>query len=89
MAHLGAPLPNSFLIILDDLIRALHEIGLWIALAKLMERSTHPCFLKLIALLCPAARQVDTQNGILPEMRSMAEKVMWNVLGKNQKTADA
>ena len=54
-----------------------------------MERSTHPCFLKLIALHCPAARQVDTQNGILPEMRSMAEKVMWNVLGKNQKTADA
>jgi Flp pilus assembly protein TadD/uncharacterized membrane protein YheB (UPF0754 family) len=66
-----------------------HRIKLGPALAELMEQSPHASFLKLIALaLRAAAGEAETLDGIPPELRTMAEEVMRDILAQDRKAVE-
>lgn len=66
--------------------RECHGIGLGPALAELMAQSPHASFLKPIALaLRAAAGEADALDGIPPELRTMAEEVMRDILPQDRK----
>lgn len=61
--------------------RECHGIGLGPALAELMAQSAHASFLKPIALaLRTAAGEAEALDGIPPELRTMAEEVMRDIM---------
>jgi len=66
--------------------RECHGIGMGPALAELMEQSPHASFLKPIALaLRAAAGEAEALDGIPPELRTMAEEVMRDILAQDRK----
>ncbi|MDS4071198.1 MAG: tetratricopeptide repeat protein, partial [Candidatus Competibacter sp.] len=66
--------------------RECHGIGLGSALAELMAQSAHASFLKPLALaLRAAAGQAEALDGIPPELRTMAEEVMRDILAQDRK----
>jgi predicted ArsR family transcriptional regulator len=66
--------------------RECHGIGLGPALAELMAQSAHASFLKPIALgLRAASGEAEALDGIPPELRTMAEEVMRDVLAQDRK----
>lgn len=66
--------------------RECHGIGLGPALAELMAESPHANFLKPIALaLRAAAGEAEALDGIPPELRTMAEEVMRDILTQDRK----
>ncbi len=63
-----------------------HGIGLGPALAELMTQSAHASFLKPIALALRAASgEVEALDGIPPELRTMAQEVMRDILAQDRK----
>lgn len=66
--------------------RECHGVGLGLALAALMAQSAHADFLKPLALaLRAAAGEAEALDGIPPEMRTMAEEVMRDILAQDRK----
>ena len=66
--------------------RECYGIGLGPALAELMAQSPHASFLKPIALaLRAAAGEAEALDGIPPELRTMAEEVMRDILPQDRK----
>lgn len=73
---------------LQEQARECHGIDLGPALAELMAQSAHASFLKPIALaLRAAAGEAEALDGIPPELRTMAEEVMRDILAQDQKAA--
>ena len=63
-----------------------HRIGLGSALAELMAQSAHASFLKPIALaLRTAAGEAEALDGIPPELRTMVEEVLRDILAQDRK----
>ena len=72
---------------LRDQTRKCHRIGLGSTLAELMAQSAHAGFLKPITLaLRAAAGETEALDGIPPELRTMAEEVMRDILTEDRKT---
>ena len=75
---------------LESQARECHRIGLGTALAELMARSAHADFLKPIALaLRAAAGETEALDGIPPELRTMAEEVMRDILPPDRKAVES
>jgi DNA-binding transcriptional ArsR family regulator len=73
---------------LQEQARECHGIGLGPALAELMTQSAHASFLKPIALaLRAAAGEAEALDGIPPELRTMAEEVVRDILAQDRKAA--
>ncbi|MDS4041498.1 MAG: tetratricopeptide repeat protein [Candidatus Competibacter sp.] len=71
---------------LREQARECHGIGLGSALAELMAQSAHASFLKPLALaLRAAAGQAEALDGIPPELRTMAEEAMRDILAQDRK----
>ncbi len=71
---------------LQEQARDCHSIGLGPALAELMAQSAHASFLKPIALaLRAAAGETEALDGTPPELRTMAEEVMRDILAQDRK----
>jgi len=66
--------------------RECHDIGLGPALAELMAQSAHANFLKPITLaLRAASSEVEALDGIPPELRTMVEEVLRDILAQDRK----